>query len=130
MKRSGEDPVEFTANLRFDFDGGAEDPSGTGTLLAYDSIGQAVLGQFPMNWTTGRGAAFKFDVMCPELEAFLAARIAEATGKEAVVTLSTAVGRGVARAENPTVKSVIIVTGEVTLDGGEPYRLKARIHTR
>ncbi len=127
LRGSDLEPVEILANLRFDFGGSPADVSGSATVSAYDPAGQILLGEFPCTWTTGRGAAFRVDLLNGEFAGFLEDRIAAATGKEASVALDSARGRGAIVLQGEDLRLAVSASGEATLDGGPPVRLRVKM---
>jgi hypothetical protein len=129
VKRSGLAPVEFLANLRFDFDGAPADFSGTGRVLAYDDAGLDVIDEFPCTWTTKGGSAFRADLLGQELTDFLASLLGDAVGAPVALVLERADCRGVLRSGGEEVKAVIQVAGTASIDGGlaRPFRARMRV---
>jgi hypothetical protein len=130
VKGGGIKPMPFFANLRFAFDGSPADASGTGTIRAYDAIGQTLLDQIPFAWTTRNGAAFKLDLSGKGFEDFLAARIADATGGTAAVTVESTAGKGALLHGGTSVRASASASGEVSLDGAPPRRFHLSLHVK
>ena len=129
IRRSAVRPGPFLANLRFDFDGAPADASGTGTVRAYDGEGQWVVDEFPFQWTALRGPSFLADLGNQGFADFLAARIAEKTGKAATVSLEAATGRGRLSRDGSDLRMAVRGAGTVSIDGGtaQAFRLTIRL---
>ncbi len=126
----GEDPVLLVANLRFDFDGGPADESGSGTVTAYNEAGNLALDDFPFTWTRKGTAGFQA-VLDPEgFGSFLAGRVEAAAGAETAITLTAASGKGKAGKEGGNLRFAAKSAGTASLDGGAAIRLKAKVRCR
>ena len=129
-RRSGVRPAPFPANLRLDFDGVDGDLTGTGSMLAYDELGQNLLHTIPFTWETTNGRTFRLDLdeaaMAPLLENVLA----DAADAECTVTLLEATARGRLRLRGEAIGINIRALGECAIAGGETRVLRATVRAK
>ena len=129
VKEKGLKPMEVLGNLRFDFDGIPSDASGACSVDAYDATGLTVIAEFPIAWTAGRGASFRFDCLNEGFEEYLETVLSSTTGKAASVTLEKASGKGALVLGGTDLRASIAASGLCSLDGGElrPLRVKMKV---
>jgi hypothetical protein len=129
-RKSGVRPAPFPANLRLDFDGVDGDLAGTGSMLAYDELGQNLLHTIPFTWETKNGRTFRLDLDEAAVAPLLEDVLADAADAECTVSLIDASARGRTRLRGEAIGIRIRALGECAIAGGETRVLRATVKAK
>jgi hypothetical protein len=129
FRRAGRTPAEIPLNVRLVFDEEPAATEGDALFRAFDSIGQSEIDSFPFTWTTGKGRAFRAELLGEEFASFLEARLVEAGVPSPEVTVVLASGKGNLSKDGTRLRLAVKVKGEVSIDGAAavPFNAKAKL---